>query len=612
MLEKTQKIKQLGFSLPLLLILVLTLAGGTLAFLKLNSIPKSGEILSEAKGPDKTPPVRSNGLPTGALSSGTTQVDAKLTTNEKATCRYDTSPNILYKNQKWIFSTTGDTSHSTLITGLSNGTSYSLYVRCRDRKANVNTDDFLITFSVENGSTISDTTPPSVSLTNPLNGSTVSDTSVLITATASDNASVSKVEFYVDSVLKGTDYSSSYSYTWDTTPYLNGSHILLAKAFDTSSNSASSSVSVTVNNQTPTPTLTPTPTPTPTPTVTPTPTPTPPPTTGDYLLMPRSQLLSLSTTSTAWNNVKGIADGDLGTPDLKNQDNKHDVKTLAVALVYARIGNTPTMDYRTKARNAIMSVMGTEQVGAYNSILSLGRQLGAYVLAADFINLDGADDETFRAWLKDIRTKELGGHGRWIVLTQTHGDSNNNWGSFAGASRIAASMYLNDTTDVEAASKVFRGFTGDRNAYASFRTISSTEATWACSQSTTLYTPINPPCYLSGINVDGAIVGDIYRDSTPLQWPPTSTGISYTLESLQGLVLQAELLSRAGYDSWNYSDKALKRAADLVSRDGRWNYSSVSYHVPWILNKRYGLNIPTRSPASYGRVFGYTDWLYGN
>ena len=42
-----------------------------------------------------------------------------------------------------------------------------------------------------------------------------------------------------------------------------------------------------------------------------------------------------------------------------------------------------------------------------------------------------------------------------------------------------------------------------------------------------------------------------------------------------------------------------------------WNRSEVSYYVPWILNARYGLDLPTR-PAGFGRVFGYTDWLYGS
>src|SRR3990167_6681558 len=95
----------------------------------------------------------------------------------------------------------------------------------------------------------SDTTPPSVSITSPTNGATVSGT-VTLAANASDNVSVAKVEFYLDGSLKSTDTSSPYSYSWDTTTTINGSHTLSAKAYDALVNvGTSSTVSVNVNNQ---------------------------------------------------------------------------------------------------------------------------------------------------------------------------------------------------------------------------------------------------------------------------------------------------------------------------------------------------------------------------
>jgi hypothetical protein len=98
------------------------------------------------------------------------------------------------------------------------------------------------------GATVADTTAPTVSLTAPSSGSTVSGT-VAVTASASDNMGVSKVEFYVNSVLQGTVTSSPYTYSWNTTSVANGSNTLVAKAYDTSGNVAtSSSVVVTVNN----------------------------------------------------------------------------------------------------------------------------------------------------------------------------------------------------------------------------------------------------------------------------------------------------------------------------------------------------------------------------
>lgn len=319
--------------------------------------------------------------------------------------------------------------------------------------------------------------------------------------------------------------------------------------------------------------------------------------------------MALPTSGPAWENLVAIANDPLGVPDLTDQDNRVGVMTLASALVYARTGDEA---YRERARSQIMAAIGTERVGATNSILSLGRQLGAYVLAADFIKLSGSDDATFRPWLSDIRTRELGGHGRWVALTATHEDAPQNWGSFAGASRITASLYLGDTADVARAAQVLRGFLGDRSAYTGFQGPEGARS-WSCDPAK--FIPVNGPCSSQGIDLDGAIVRDIDRGGN-LKWPPGRAGIGYTLESLQALTLQAELLTVNGYgDAWTWSDQALKRAAGIVTRSGQaggltWNRSEVSYYVPWILNARYGLNLPTL-PAGFGRVFGYTDWLYG-
>src|SRR6185503_10224938 len=322
--------------------------------------------------------------------------------------------------------------------------------------------------------------------------------------------------------------------------------------------------------------------------------------TGGTLIINQAELASRPTSGAAWQAMVDVARGPLGLADLTDQNNQHGVRVLATAFVAARLDD---VTLRAKAAAGIMSAVGTERVGAGNSTLALGRQLSAYVLAADIIDLSGSNDSTFRSWLSAIRTRVLGGHSIWDSLVRTHEYSANNWGAFAGASRIAASLYLGDSADVARAAAVFRGFVGDRTAYAGFRDFGSDPLTWACS------TPINPACTKSGIDVDGAILEDISRGGS-LRWPPGDSGQSYTLESLQGLVLQAELLSRAGYDSWNWSNKALARAARMVSRFSGWNQSSVSKHVPWLLNKRYGLGLPTTA-AGMGRGFGFTDWLYG-
>jgi hypothetical protein len=72
---------------------------------------------------------------------------------------------------------------------------------------------------------------------------------ITVTASASDNVGVTRVELYVDGTLKATDTSTPYNFAWDTTTAANGSHSLLTKAYDAAGNvGTSSAVGVTVSN----------------------------------------------------------------------------------------------------------------------------------------------------------------------------------------------------------------------------------------------------------------------------------------------------------------------------------------------------------------------------
>jgi hypothetical protein len=94
----------------------------------------------------------------------------------------------------------------------------------------------------------SDTTPPTVSITSPSNGATVSGT-INIAASASDNIGVTRVDFYAGGHFQGSDSSAPYSISFDTTTLSNGGTTIQAIAFDAAGNSASDSISVTINNQ---------------------------------------------------------------------------------------------------------------------------------------------------------------------------------------------------------------------------------------------------------------------------------------------------------------------------------------------------------------------------
>ena len=93
-----------------------------------------------------------------------------------------------------------------------------------------------------------DNTLPTISTTSPLNGATVARRStVTITAATSDNTSVTKVEFYVNSNLQCTDFAPSYSCSWNVPNAPNRIYQLQAKAYDAANNIGSSQV-VTVTS----------------------------------------------------------------------------------------------------------------------------------------------------------------------------------------------------------------------------------------------------------------------------------------------------------------------------------------------------------------------------
>ena len=100
-----------------------------------------------------------------------------------------------------------------------------------------------------------DTSAPSVSLTAPAGGATVSGT-VNVTATASDNVGVSGVQFRLDGAdLNAEDTSSPYSTSWSTGAVPNGTHTLTAIARDAAGNrTTATTVTVTVTNTGPDPT----------------------------------------------------------------------------------------------------------------------------------------------------------------------------------------------------------------------------------------------------------------------------------------------------------------------------------------------------------------------
>jgi hypothetical protein len=314
-----------------------------------------------------------------------------------------------------------------------------------------------------------------------------------------------------------------------------------------------------------------------------------------------AELASRPTSGPAWTALKKAADQSPGTADLADQNSDHDVLTLASALVYARTG---TAAYRGKAAAGISAAIGTERGGR---TLALGRNLASYVIAADLIGLGNADpalDARFRAWLSTVRTENLDGES----LISTSETRPNNWGLMAGASRAAADVYLGDGTDLARAARVFKGWLGDRSSYAGFR---YGDESWQVNPSFPVgVQPVG--AVKKGLNIDGALADDMRRGCS-LKVPPCHT--DYAWEGMQGAMVEAQILARRGFDAFGWQDRALLRAARFLDRldaaYGGWWARQDDEWQPWLINAVYGTSFPATSPASPGKIMGWTDWTLG-
>lgn len=101
-----------------------------------------------------------------------------------------------------------------------------------------------------------DTTPPSVTLTAPSSGANVKGT-VTLSASASDNIAIASVAFLVNGAVVGTDTTSPYSFSWNSTSAADGSVTIAAQATDTSNlATTTANIAVTVDNTAPDTTIT--------------------------------------------------------------------------------------------------------------------------------------------------------------------------------------------------------------------------------------------------------------------------------------------------------------------------------------------------------------------
>jgi len=257
-------------------LLIILFAAGIFAvagitFVRAANTP-SGEVYSNTAGATAGPTLESTTATPASVALGGSVVISVKTTDVSgisvatANIRRDNGGTIaiiqLYDDGKHSDGTAGDDVYAnTWNTGANGNGLYLVDIQLADALGHPTVSTAAATITVGTGNsnanfnintTTSDTTAPTVSITVPTNGASVTGTTS-INATAADTVGVSGVQFKIDNLNLGAeDASAPYSVSWDTTATASGSHALTAVARDAAGNSTTSTaVTVTVSNTTP-------------------------------------------------------------------------------------------------------------------------------------------------------------------------------------------------------------------------------------------------------------------------------------------------------------------------------------------------------------------------
>jgi hypothetical protein len=313
------------------------------------------------------------------------------------------------------------------------------------------------------------------------------------------------------------------------------------------------------------------------------------------LWISRQEILQLPMTGAAWDRLLATANAPADPPNIANQDQRNDVQVMAKALVYARTGDE---HYRDEVVANLTLVQGTE-AGART--LAVGFALPAYVIAADLVELTPEDDTMFRAWLRHCLAVPFDGE----LLLGTYERRPNNWGTHAGAAVVASSLYLGDWMTLARCLIIFRGWLGDRNTYAGFQ---YGDLSWQSDPAHPV--PINPQGAQHDVfSIDGVLPDD-QRRSGSFVWPPPLENYCYT--ALQGAFVQAELLSRAGFEeAWWWQNKALLRACRWLRIEAAYPPQGDDTWMVPLADFHYGTRFWDGSVTHAGKGVGWTDWTHG-
>ena len=318
------------------------------------------------------------------------------------------------------------------------------------------------------------------------------------------------------------------------------------------------------------------------------------------ILLSQDELSALPTSGPGWAAIMRRVERPLGgsytlaTRDDSNKD------VLAHALAGARLDDR---EYKEFVRDKIEHMMTARR--DVDDVLGTLRHLQTYIISADLIDLQTFDpelDAEFRTWLAaEIRFDYSGGGGGGSVIS-THERKPNNFGTHAGATRIAAALYLGDDEELRDARDIWYGWaTGDPDFTPQDRVWTGTS--WQCDRRRPA--GINAEgCTRDGESIDGVLPEDQERCGE-FDWPPCQT--NYVHGATDGMTLSFWMLARQGEDPWAWGDRAALRQMRWKYAVDQPPYAGFRWQIP-VIEVAYGIALTGNDPAAVSTNAGYADW----
>lgn len=307
---------------------------------------------------------------------------------------------------------------------------------------------------------------------------------------------------------------------------------------------------------------------------------------GQNIWISESEIMQLPTSGSAWENVFDDAQNNLN-PDLGDPGNDSDVYCYAKALVYVRTGEE---SYRQDVIQGITDAIGTHG----GSVRYLGLGLLGYIIAGDLVRLPTAIDNAWREYLTDVRFWIPSDESRDLLTV--HEERPNNWGTTAGASRLALALYIGDTSDFNRGVDVYLGFL---------------DGSWPHDYGDDCWREgVSPP---QGINPVGhEWAGCIPDDQRRSGCPPDVECGNYPRSGSAGTIAQALIIQRnSSVDSWGHEDAAVLRSFQFIEDNG-CGWPGDDEWQPWLVNWAYGTDFTAVDSPRHGKNMGYTDWTHSS